>query len=121
MAAIFDDLDPIWKPIAIAIDDDLKSQLVKCTAFCGSRSYAEQHTAFVNKASRCDGLNKISLHQAGLACDWVAVDERGNPSWDYVKYAATYKAIRDAIVKHGGEAGADWKDFPDPPHGQYKV
>lgn len=129
MAAIFDDLDPSWKPIALAIDADLKARNVRYTAFSGRRIYVDQNIAFKNKASQCDGIIKISLHQAGLATDWVAIDDNGRPTWDYIKFADVYKDIRDTIIRHGGEAGGTWMPSPyesvglgwDPPHGQIKA
>jgi hypothetical protein len=130
MAAIFDDLDPGWKTTALAIDADLKAQGIKCVYAEGVRDLAKQQSVFLAGNSRCDGIKAISLHQARLACDWVALDDKGNRTWDYVKYSDTYKAIRDTIIKHGGEAGGSWLQGSkflavglgwDPPHGQIKA
>lgn len=130
MTAIFDDLDPAWKPTALAIDADLKAQGIRCVYAEGVRDLSKQQAVFKAGNSKCDGIRNISLHQARLACDWVALDEKGNRTWDYVKYATTYKAIRDTIIKHGGEAGGSWMSGSkfasvglgwDPPHGQIKV
>ena len=56
----------------------------------------------------CDGIKVRSAHQSGRAMDIVALDARGNPSWDYVRYAETYKAIRDAALKCGADPGGSW-------------
>ena len=129
MASYFDDLDPSWEPIAWAIDADLKGQNIRCECCEGRRFLSKQQSVFKAGNSKCDGIRAISLHQAGLASDWVALDDKGNRSWDYVKYADVYKAIRDTIIKWGGEAGGSWlsgSSFAsvglgwDPPHGQMK-
>jgi hypothetical protein len=130
MSASYDDLDPAWKPIALAITALLEKRGVRCVYAEGVRNLAKQQSVFKAGHSRCDGIKNISLHQARLACDWVALDEKGNRTWDYVKYHKTYKAIRDAILECGGEAGATWMGGSqflavglgwDPPHGQIKV
>ena len=63
--------------------------------------------------TNCDGIKVRSAHQSGRAMDIVALDEHGNPTWDYVRYAETYKAIRDAAQKCGADAGGAWMKQPD--------
>lgn len=58
--------------------------------------------------TNCDGVNTPSAHQSGRAVDYVALDSSGNFSWDYARYAGVYKAIRDAAIKCGADAGASW-------------
>lgn len=63
--------------------------------------------------TNCDGIKTRSAHQSGRAMDIVALDGHGNPTWDYVRYAETYKAIRDAAQKCGADAGGAWMKQPD--------
>ena len=63
--------------------------------------------------TNCDGIKVRSAHQSGRAMDIVALDGHGNPTWDYVRYAETYKAIRDAALKCGADSGGAWMKQPD--------
>ena len=63
--------------------------------------------------TNCDGIKVRSAHQSGRAMDIVALDGHGNPTWDYVRYADTYRAIRDAALKCGADPGGAWMKQPD--------
>ena len=63
--------------------------------------------------TNCDGIKTRSAHQSGRAMDIVALDEHGNPTWDYVRYAETYRAIRDAALKCGADPGGAWMKQAD--------
>ena len=79
--------------------------------------------------TNCDGIKVRSAQQSGRAMDIVvmrqAEDKEGHPifnddgtpemvpTWDYVRYAETYKAIRDAAQKCGADAGGAWMKQPD--------
>ena len=126
MAAILENLDPAVYSIALAFLAELKRQELPCVLAETDRDYAKQADCFKQGYSKCDGLKNISLHQARLALDVVVLDEQGNRTWDYVKYASLYRKIADIATTFGLENGADWNPDPvtklgwDPPHHQFK-
>lgn len=94
------------------------------------RSYLAQAEAFRAGNSRCDGCNKISMHQAGLAIDIVPVDKTGKPTWDYLKYKDIFSKIGGIAESMGMEWGGNKTWAPvdertgfgfDPPHIQFKA
>jgi hypothetical protein len=80
--------------------------------------------------TECDGIKYKSKHQDGTAVDYVILDKRGNPTWDYIAYSSEYRALRDIGIAMGFDCGGSWlkmsngKDSPyikvnlgwDPPH-----
>ncbi len=92
------------------------------------RTYMAQSEAFKRGASKCDGLNKLSMHQAGLAVDIVPIDPVSRkPTWDYAKFSAEYKKIGAVCKDFGLEWGGTWTPIDpktglgwDAPHSQLK-
>lgn len=80
--------------------------------------------------TECDGTNHKSQHQFGNAVDYVILDKRGRPTWDYINYATEYRALRDIGTALKFNCGGSWMkmtnghDSPyikvnlgwDPPH-----
>lgn len=77
-------------------------------------SEAENYEVVTN----CDGVEKKSAHQSGLAIDVVPMNEDGNPYWPSQKNPI-WKKISWYFKQYGFEWGGDWKDFPDMPHYTY--
>ena len=127
MAARLDTLDPIFRPIVERVMARIAAEKLPMVLAETDRSYEKQADCFRRGVSKCDGLRNISLHQARLAADIVAVDEKGNRSWDYAKYKDAYKRMAEIAREEGAEVGQDWKPFDpvtgfgwDPPHIQFK-
>jgi hypothetical protein len=128
MAAKLENLDPAFYPQAKAFSDAADKLPFKSVNAETDRDYAKQADCFKKKFSRCDGIKTLSLHQARLALDRVVLDEKGNRTWDYRKYAKEYRALADLAKQYGLESGADWypSEFSDvglgwdPPHHQFK-
>ena len=93
----------------------------------GYRTAVEQNALFQREVSKCDGLDKISKHQSGLAVDLVPwVDGKATWNRDSCFYLA------GAFILYCREkglpitSGADWngdgdlKDGWDPCHMQIK-
>lgn len=92
------------------------------------RTYLSQSDAFKRGVSKCDGLVKLSMHQAGLAVDITPIDANGKPTWDYAKYSEQYKKIGAVAKDFGLEWGGTWAPLDtktglgwDAPHIQFKV
>jgi hypothetical protein len=128
MSTKLDDLDPTFlaqvRPFLAALD----AAGIKYSVTETRRSFADQKHYFKVGTSKCDGLVKLSLHQAGLAIDVVPVDAGGNPSWDYVGRLADYRRIAEIARANGLESGQDWTPLDpktglgwDPPHYQMKA
>lgn len=81
--------------------------------------YAKGRTKPGSIVTDCDGLNKKSKHQLGIATDIVPADKYGNASWPPFN-DPRWKEIRYAMVEQGLIAGQDWIDFPDYPHYESK-
>jgi hypothetical protein len=127
MAARTDTLDPAFR-------FKLEGLMVECKRLClpvvlaeTERDYAKQNEVFKKGFSKCDGIVKLSMHQARLAADIVALDENGNRSWDYAKYANVYREVAKIARDFGLECGQDWPPFDkatgfgwDVPHYQFR-
>lgn len=127
MFADANDLDPIFRPKIVALLDRCKKSGLIVIMFAGRRFYSDQFAAFKAGKSHRDGLKLISLHQAGLAADIVAVDDRGQPSWDYVKYEQVYRGVGNIARSLNLECGQDWAPLDpktgfgwDVPHYEFK-
>jgi hypothetical protein len=127
MAAILENLDPVFLPQATAFLAELKRLEIPCVLAETDRDYAKQVSCFKQGFSKCDGLKNISLHQARLALDVVVLDAQGNRSWDYERYAGVYRQIADIATKYGIDSGANWTPIDpktglgwDTPHHQFK-
>lgn len=61
-----------------------------------------------------------SRHLTGHAVDLIALDDKGNVSWDWPLYYKIEKAMKQAAKDVGVkiEWGGDWKTFKDGPHYQ---
>lgn len=121
------DLDPSFRPLAERFLAGLDGRGIAYAVTAGLRTYADQKAAFAAGASKCDGLAKLSLHQAGLAIDVVPLDERDKPTWLYTRYPTAYKRIAAVARECGLECGQDWAPLDpgtgmgwDPPHYQFK-
>ena len=119
------DLRPDFQQTAREFIDDLEAQGINHAIYCTGRTAAEQADAFKRGASKCDGIKILSPHQKGIAIDVGPLDDRGNWTWDYEKYADEYKAIATVARAHGLECGQDWAPLDpttgmgwDPPHYQ---
>ena len=128
MAARMDTLDPAFRPIVERVATRIAAENLPMVLAETDRDYAKQADCFKRGVSKCDGLRNISLHQARLAADFVALDEKGNRSWDYAKYKIQYKRMAEIAREEGAEVGQDWAPFDkatgfgwDPPHIQYKA
>jgi len=83
-----------------------------------SRTAEEQNALFQAGRSKCDGYEKISMHQLDRARDIVIVDEDGDPVNDYgdhPNYAVLGKFWEDI----GGRWGGNFKGFYDVFHFEY--
>jgi hypothetical protein len=122
-------LDPLFLPFAEALLNKIQEERIPYIVTSTIRTLEDQQDAFRRGVSKCDGIHIKSQHQLGRAIDICAVNEHGNPSWDYAKYADIYRRIADIGTELGLENGADW--YPseyekiglgwDPPHHQYKA
>jgi hypothetical protein len=127
MAAILSNLDPIFLPQVNGFVAELVRQKIPCCVAETERNYSKQADCFKKGFSKCDGLKNISLHQARLAVDVVALDAEGNRTWDYVEYASVYRQIADIAKTFNMDSGANWPPINpktglgwDPPHHQFK-
>ena len=83
----------------------------------GFRTWEIQRELFYAKKSMCDGIEKISKHQDGLALDFFAYVD-GNASWDK-QHLSTVAAFLMGMANYEGETliwGGTWKNFPDYGH-----
>ena len=90
--------------------------------FGGCRTAEEQHGLFLKKVSKCDGYDKKSAHQTGMAYDIYLVLEPGKASWDKAKLKEVQYHIKKIAVekfKLNLSLGCDWK-WKDYPHGEIK-
>lgn len=87
----------------------------------GKRSKSDQYALFNDNKSNCDGTNKISKHQEGLAFDIICYDENGKITWDIDVFTWVARYILFVAEMQYGiklEWGGDWKKFIDKPHFQ---
>lgn len=127
MAALIEELDPVMQ---VKVADGLmrcKAAGLKVVLAETRRNYEKQADVFRKGYSRCDGIKRLSMHQAGLAVDIVALDENGNRSWDYAKFKDTYHGIGNIMRSLGFDCGQDWLPLDkvtgfgwDVPHYEFK-
>lgn len=87
----------------------------------GLRDAATQRNLFKSGVSKCDGIDKKSSHQSGLAFDVYAYVD-GNANWDRYNLTQVAAAILQAAGALGFELewGGLWKGFTDMPHFELK-
>jgi len=87
----------------------------------GLRTAGDQRTMFKKGASKCDGIEKKSAHQSGLAFDIFAYVD-GSASWDRYHMTQLAAAILQsaALLGYGLEWGGLWRNYVDMPHFQLK-
>jgi len=90
-------------------------------AYGGMRTEDEQYKLFTEKSSLCDGFEKRSYHQTGLAFDVYAYVS-GRASWDELHLSQVATAVLSAASQLGVplEWGGHFKSFTDMPHFQIK-
>ena len=78
-------------------------------AYGGKRTAEEQNELFCNKASKCDGIDKVSKHQSGKAVDVIAY-VNGKYTYDKEYYYMIYAAVMYAASSLGVRIrwGGDW-------------
>lgn len=72
-----------------------------------------------NIVTSCDGYKIKSQHQFGNAVDYVILDRRGNPTWDYINFASEYRALRDIGTTLGFNCGGSWMKHSDSKDSEY--
>lgn len=82
--------------------------------FGGTRTIQEQQELFASGVSRCDGLNRRSRHQDGLALDVFAYDG-GKATWSKQHLAMIAAAMLQAAANLGFSLywGGLWKSAED--------
>lgn len=85
----------------------------------GSRTVEEQQSLFKDGKSKCDGIDKCSFHQSGMALDFYAYVD-GKASWDQAHLAVVACAFLQAASMLGYKLqwGGLWTTFKDMPHVQ---
>jgi peptidoglycan L-alanyl-D-glutamate endopeptidase CwlK len=85
----------------------------------GVRTAERQFELFKAGKSKCDGFNKKSEHQSGLALDFYAFVD-GKASWDREHLAIVAAAFLQSASMLGYKLnwGGLWKGFVDMPHVQ---
>lgn len=75
----------------------------------GKRTAEEQCKLFRQNLSKCDGVNKVSKHQSGLAIDVVAY-VNGGYTYEKEYYYMIYQAVMIAakVCKVSIRWGGDW-------------
>ena len=83
----------------------------------GVRTAAEQRKLFNEGLSMCDGTDKKSKHQSGMALDFYAYVD-GKASWDEgdLTLVATAFLQAAALLGYKLQWGGLWEDFRDMPH-----
>jgi len=81
-----------------------------CTSY--SRTAAEQHKLFLEGKSRCDGYEKISMHQLDRARDIAVVNGAGGIVNDYGDHP-DYMRLGEVWEALGGRWGGSWENFRD--------
>jgi len=101
----------------IGVDEKLKLVVMRAIqltdvdfgCICGLRTEEEQAELFRKGASQCDGVNKRSKHQDGMAVDLMAyIGSRG--SWELKLYDNIADAMKQAAIEldTGVRWGAAW-------------
>ena len=87
----------------------------------GFRDAGAQRLLFQKGVSKCDGIEKKSSHQSGMAFDVFAYVD-GKASWDRYHLTQVAAAILQAasLLGYGLEWGGLWKNYTDMPHFQLK-
>lgn len=87
----------------------------------GLRTADEQSSLFHDGKSKCDGYDKKSYHQTGMALDFYAYVD-GKASWEKEHLSVVACAFLQAANRLGYqlEWGGLWKSFQDMPHVQIK-
>jgi peptidoglycan LD-endopeptidase CwlK len=85
----------------------------------GIRTADRQFELFQDGKSKCDGFNKKSEHQTGLALDFYAFVD-GKASWEKEHLAMVAAAFLQSASMLGYKLnwGGLWKGFVDMPHVQ---
>ena len=85
----------------------------------GRRTKREQNRLYKDGLSKCDGYDKKSEHQEGMALDVYAYVD-GRASWEEEHLAIVAAAMLQAANELGYklEWGGLWKNFKDMPHFQ---
>jgi hypothetical protein len=127
-------------PFKYSTGDTARSQLEQMGLYCQHRAELEI-VNLIRKAAGMrllvasentyvvtwsDGVNTLSEHQSRKAIDIAVVDPAtGQPSWNYAKFAAEYRAIAAVAKRLGFVNGIDWDPIDpvtklgkDPPHHQ---
>lgn len=97
---------------------DIFDEVIKyhdCSIICGIRTLEEQQKAFASNCSKCDGIQKRSKHQDGLAVDVIPYPINWNDINAFYELAGCVKTIakqKGINIRWGG----DWKSFKDYPH-----
>lgn len=87
----------------------------------GLRTTDYQQHLFNQGASLCDGVDKKSAHQSGLALDVYAYVD-GKASWksEHLTVIATAILQAASLLGHPVEWGGLWERFTDMPHFQMR-
>ena len=83
-----------------------------------SRTAEEQNELYLKGVSKCDGYEKVSMHQLDRARDLVIVDDKGNPINDYGDHPQ-YQVLGDFWESLGGRWGGNFSNFRDIFHFEY--
>jgi len=85
----------------------------------GLRTAEEQYQLYLDKKSKCNGVNSPSYHQTGKALDFYAY-VAGAASWDEHHLTQVAAAFLQAASElgYGLRWGGHWVGFKDMPHVQ---
>lgn len=86
-------------------------------AYGGIRTAPEQARLYGKGKSNCDGYEKLSRHQSGMALDVYAYVD-GKASWDkyHLSMVATAMLQTASILGYKLSWGGLWDNFVDMPH-----
>jgi peptidoglycan L-alanyl-D-glutamate endopeptidase CwlK len=121
-AMIWDTLRTADEQFAMYLQNRCDLTIVNLQRFhAGMRDLEPRENTYT--ITEADGFKKFSDHQGGRAVDIVVLDAKGNPSWNYRKYAREYRQIAEIAKKLGFKSGAYWPPINpdtglgrDPPH-----
>jgi hypothetical protein len=83
-----------------------------------SRTTEEQNKLFKDGRSKCDGYEKISMHQLDRARDIAIIDEQGNIVNNYGDHPS-YEVLGKFWESLGGRWGGHFEKFKDIFHFEY--